>query len=389
MDIRKGEKMLRKKEDKLNIEKLNEGLKIGVNVLRILWFMLLVAAVYLATLLLAKWQVIPFVIDILKVISPLFIGIAVAWLFDPFVTRLKKKGVNRILGSVFAYILLIIFLVVLGATTFPSITKQINDIVAATPSFITYLKDGLDGICENISNMSGYDLTDIQLQIYDAINNLGMSLTVDLPNMIVGILSSIVSGGINFIFGLIIGFYMLFDFGNIRKHFLSLVPKKHKEEVEELLDRLNVNLKNYVHGTLLIMVILFTFQSIGLTLAGMKAPLVFGLFCAITNVIPYLGPYIGGIPTVLVGFSINPMVGFLTLASVVIAQILESYFLQPIVMGKSMSLHPVTIMIGLLLFGHFFGILGMILATPVIAICKTILLYYNEKYALLEKIKSE
>jgi len=381
--------MLRKKDEKLQYDKINEGVRVGVLVLKILCFMLIIAAIYLGTLLLAKWKVLPFILEILKVISPFFIGLIVAWLFDPFVTRLHKKGVNRILGIVFVYVLLILFVGIVGATTIPAVTKQLNEIVAATPSFINYLKDGLDGIFESISNMSGYDLADTKMQVYDTINQLGSSLTVGLPNMVMNLLSSIINGGINLIFGLIVGFYMLFDFGNIRKHFLSFVPRSHKEEAEELLDRLNNNLKNYVHGTVLIMFILFTFQSIGLTLAGMKAPLVFGMFCAITNIIPYFGPYIGGIPTVLVGFSISPMVGIFTLVSVLVAQILESYFLQPIVMGKTMSLHPVTIMIGLLLFGHFFGILGMIVATPVISVCKTIWSYYNEKYALLEKIKSE
>ncbi len=381
--------MFRKNDEKLNMPKVNEGIRLGVGVLKILYFLIIVIAIYITTLLLAKWNVLPFLLDILKVISPLFIGLIVAWLFDPLVTKLQKKGVNRVLGTVFVYVLFILVLLILGKLTIPSITKQINDIVAATPSFVNYLKDFIDGIFDSIANLSGYDLHDAKIQIYDAINQLGVSLTIGLPNLIIDLISGVVTGGINLIFGFLIGFYMLFDFGNIRKHFLSCIPKRHKAETSELLDKLNVNLKSYVHGTLLIMLILFTIQSIGLTLAGMKAPLVFGLFCAITNVIPYFGPYIGGIPTVIVGFSISPMTGLLTLASVVVAQVLESYFLQPIVMGKTMSLHPVTIMIGLLVFEHFFGILGMIFATPIIAIAKTIILHYNEKYELLQKIKYE
>ncbi len=380
--------MLKKNSDeKLNVTKINEGIKIGVAVLRILYFLAIVLAIYVATLLIGNWQIIPFVKTILKVISPLFIGLTIAWLCDPFVTKLQKKGVNRVIGTVFTFVLIILFFVILGFLTIPSITEQVNDLIVSTPSFMNYLKDQIDGIFNSISNMSGYDLADIEIKVYDAINTLGSSLTVGLPNMIMNVLSTLITGGINLVFGFIIGFYMLFDFKNIRVHFLNMIPKSHKEETSELLDRLNVNLKDFVHGTLLIMFILFTFQSIGLTLAGMKAPLVFGLFCAITNVIPYVGPYIGGVPTVLVAFSFSPMTGVFTLASVIVCQILESYFLQPIVMGKTMSLHPVTIMIGLLLFEHFFGILGMILATPIIAIGKTIFLYYNEKYELLQKIK--
>lgn len=381
--------MLKKNNEKLDINKVNEGLNIGINVLKILLFMLGVTLIYIVTLILSKWNVLPILLDILKVISPLFIGLVVAWLLDPFVTKLNKKGVSRPLGVVFVYLLMIIALVLFFWLTIPSISSQINDFVSSIPSFISYLKEGIDDIFDNISKISGYDLTTSKIEIYDSINKIGASLSVDLPNMIVSILSSIINGGINLIFGFIIAFYMLFDFGNIRKHFISFIPQKRRNDINQLLDKLNGNLRNYVHGTLLIMFILFTFQALGLTLAGMKAPLVFALFCAVTNVIPYFGPYIGGIPTVLVALSISPMVGVLSLISVIVAQTLESYFLQPIVMSKSMKLHPVTIMIGLLLFGHFFGIIGMILATPIISVVKTIWIHYNEKYDLLEKIRNE
>ena len=381
--------MLRKINEKLDVNRINEGLRIGVTALKILLFMLVVALVYLVTLILAKWNVLPVFLDILKVISPLFIGLVVAWLLDPFVTKLHKKGVSRGLGVVFTYVLMFIVIAFFFWLTIPAISNQINDFVSSIPSFISYLKEGIDGIFDSISKVSGYDLTSSKLEVYDAINRIGSSLTVDLPNLIVSILSNIINGGINLIFGLIIGFYMLFDFGNIRKHFVSFIPEVKQNDVNNLLDKLNGVLRSYVHGTLLIMFILFTFQAIGLTIAGMNAPLVFALFCAVTNVIPYFGPYIGGIPTVLVAFSITPMVGVLSLISVLISQTLESYFLQPIVMSKSMKLHPVTIMLGLLLFGHFFGIIGMIIATPVISVFKTIMLHYNEKYDLLEKFKNE
>lgn len=381
--------MLRKINEKLDVNKINEGLRVGVTALKILLFMLVVALVYLVTLILAKWNVLPVLLDILKVISPLFIGLVVAWLLDPFVTKLHKKGVSRGLGVVFTYVLMFIVIALFFWLTIPAISSQINDFVSSIPSFISYLKEGIDGIFDSISKVSGYDLTSSKIEVYDAINRIGSSLTVDLPNLIVSILSSVINGGINLVFGLIIGFYMLFDFGNIRKHFVSFIPNKKQDDVNHLLDKLNGVLRNYVHGTFLIMAILFTFQAIGLTIAGMNAPLVFALFCAVTNVIPYFGPYIGGIPTVLVAFSISPMVGVLSLVSVLISQTLESYFLQPIVMSKSMKLHPVTIMLGLLLFGHFFGIIGMIIATPVISVFKTVWMHYNEKYDLLEKFKNE
>ena len=182
---------------------------------------------------------------------------------------------------------------------------------------------------------------------------------------------------------------LLFDFNNVRKHLFNLLPKSIHADAITLTDRLNKTLKSYVQGTLLIMLLLFIFQSITLAIAGLSSPMLFGMFCAVTNVIPYIGPYIGGIPAIIVGFTISPVTGIFTLLAVVIAQFLESYFLNPIVMSKTMKLHPVTIMIGLLIFGHFFGILGMVLATPIISCIKIIFNFFNEKYEIVNMINNK
>ena len=117
--------------------------------------------------------------------------------------------------------------------------------------------------------------------------------------------------------------------------------------------------------------------------------MVFGLFCAVTDIIPFIGPYIGGIPAVLVGFSMSPTTGLLALLAVVLCQCLENYFLQPVVMGKTMKLHPVTIIVGLLIFNNLFGIIGMVLATPTISVCKTIFVFFNQKYKFMDKLTSK
>ena len=121
-------------------------------------------------------------------------------------------------------------------------------------------------------------------------------------------------------------------------------------------------------------------------IAGLNAPVLFGLFAGFTNIIPYIGPYIGAIPAVIVGFSISPLAGIITLIVAVLVQMLDSIMLQPIIMGKTMKLHPVTIMIGLLIFGSFFGIIGMIVATPIISILKIVWNFINEKYSIIENI---
>ena len=135
------------------------------------------------------------------------------------------------------------------------------------------------------------------------------------------------------------------------------------------------------------MTLVFITQSICLTLAGLEAPLIFALFCAVTDIIPYFGPYIGAIPAVLVGFTMSPFTGVCCIIAIVVVQLLENNFYQPLIMGHAMKLHPVTIMLGLLIFEHFFGIIGMIIATPVIATIKVILMFIDERVELIQKIK--
>ena len=375
-----------KKNDSVDYGRLNEGIRIGVNILKIVFVLVIVSLVFICSKLLADWQILPFIGKILTIISPLFIGIIIAWLFDPFVTYLNRKGVSRILGAIFVYVIFLSLSYLLIRLMIPSITNQLNDLAQSVPTFINYLKDNIDSFFDNLNRLGDFNFTDVKINIYDSINNLSKSLTVDLPTTIMNVISSIISGGVNLLIGLLVGLYMLFDFDSVKSHLYSLIPNKYQKDTVDLLDKLNNNLKSYVHGTLLIMLILFVFQSIALSIVGLEAPLVFGLFCAITNIIPYVGPYIGGVPAVVVGLSISPMTGVLALIAVVIAQLLESYFLQPVVMGKTMKLHPVTIMLGLLIFAHFFGILGMIVATPVISIFKTIFNFFNDKYSIIERI---
>lgn len=378
--------MFRKKSDTLDYSKLNEVIDTSINFLKITSILMIVAFIFLCSKLLEGWKIIPFISSIISIISPLFIGLVLAWLFDPFVTFLNSKGVSRILGAIFVYLIFLSFIYLLLRLMIPSITNQLNDLVQNVPTFINYLKENIDKFFDNLNSLGGYNFIDIKIGVYDSINGLSKSLTVDLPKTIMNTISNVIAGGVNLLIGILIGLYMLFDFDNVKKHLYSLIPKKYQNDTVMLLNKLNSNLKSYVHGTLLIMFILFIFQSIALAIAGLDAPMVFGLFCAVTNVIPYVGPYIGGIPAVIVGLSINPTTGIFVLIAIVIAQTLESYFLQPIVMGKTMKLHPVTIMLGLLLFGHFFGILGMILATPIISIFKTIFQFFNEKYSIMERI---
>lgn len=382
--------MIGKKDtkDSIDTKRLNEVIKISKNVLQIIHIVAIVALVVLATYLLKHWGVLSFFIVILKILSPLFIGIIIAWLLNPIVSWLTKKGVNRTLSTVSVFIVFLSILVLLLYLVIPAFMNQIKDIITVVPELIDNADNWIQRFFDNLTNLYEYDFASIEKEVYQVIKNFSETITVGLPDLLVSLAGTIISGGINILMGFILAFYLLFDLSNVRKHFLTFVPKKFHHDAIEITDRLDDTLKSYVQGTLFVMFVLFVFQSTAFSVAGLKAPLVFGTFCAITNIIPYIGPYLGGIPAVLVGFTISPLVGLFTLIAVLCSQLLESYVLTPIIMSKTMKLHPVTIIIGLLIFGHFFGMLGMILSTPVISCVKVIVNFFDEKFEIFEMIKN-
>ncbi len=371
--------------NELDYEKLNELIKVGRNFLKLIFGVSIVALVVLITYIGKEWKIMRILGDILTILSPFFIGVIIAWLFDPIVTFFQKKGVKRGIGVTFVYVLLIAIFVLIGNLLMPSLVKQINEIIAAAPQTIKSFGNQLESLISNIAHTYNADVDILRENVYEVINNLLNSITVDLPSTIISLVKSVLSGGLNIVMGLLIGFYMLLDFDDVRKHLSKLIPVKYRDETDGVIDELNGTLRRYVYGTLIVMFVLFICQSIGMAIAGMKAPLVFGLFCAVTNIIPYLGPYIGGIPSVAIAFTISPRVGIGVLISVLICQLLESYLLTPTIMSKTMKLHPVTIIIGLLLFGHFFGILGMLFATPIISCGKVIINFFVKKYSLFDE----
>ena len=109
----------------------------------------------------------------------------------------------------------------------------------------------------------------------------------------------------------------------------------------------------------------------------------------ITDLIPYIGPWLGTAIVTIVGLTQSPLVGLGVLIIAVIVQMVESYVLQPVVMSKATNLHPVTIICGLLIFGHFFGIVGMILATPIMSIMKVIWHFIVDKFELFGRKNKE
>ena len=377
------------KDKKLDIEGINDIISISKKILRVGFTVTVIAVVALILYLLRTLNIFGIIRELLIVISPVFIGLILAWLFDPIVTSLTNKKIPRIVSCILVYLVFFGLLTLLIVIMMPSFINQIKDFIGTIPNIIVDAKHFISNIVNNFSTNHDIDLTSVKATIFANLESFSTGLTTNLPNYLVNVLKSLVSGGMFVILGIMIGFYMLYDFNKVNVALIELMPKSWRKNAKDLGSRINHSLREYVMGVLTVMFLVFITQSVALTVIGLKAPLVFALFCALTDVIPYFGPYIGAIPAVIVGFTISPITGIFCIVAIVIVQILENNFYQPLIMGRAMKLHPVTIMLGLLIFQHFFGIIGMIVATPVVATLKVIFTFIDEKIDVMKKIKGE
>lgn len=374
---------------KIDIESINGVLNLTNKILKIAYILIVIIGIYAITLIAKVWNVKAFFFTVLSILSPLFVGIVIAWLFNPFVTWLQKKGIRRGLGTTITYIVLFSVLFIIMQAIIPMLIDQINEFVKTLPSVFNTVKYWIEDIFTKVGELVNMNTDSLKENIFKEIETFGSGLVKGLPQMTLSFASSVFSGAGVILIGLVIGFYFLLTFDSAGDSIFELVPKRFRKETKELFRHINTSLQRFVRGALIDCTVVFVVTSVGLWIIGLKAPLLFGLFCGIMNVIPYAGPYIGGFPAVVVGFAQSPMIGFLTLLVIAIIQFVEGNFFQPLIMSKTTKLHPVTIMVGLLIFGHFWGILGMVVSTPIIASIKTIFMYFDEKYDILEASESE
>lgn len=369
--------MINKKND-IDKDGLNEVIHLSKNLLRVFYIITIIGIIIGALFVIKYLSIFQFLLGVLKVISPLFIGYVIAWFFYPLHKKMLDKGIPKILSSILIFLLLVGSIVILIYVFIPVISNQINDLVSYIPSVFGGVSNFITSIINKL-DIKGVDLTSIKSSFSSSFENLVLNLTSSLPNNVLSFIKGILSALGIILISIVIGIYMLIEYDNLTVSIHKILPKKHRNDYIKLIENISANARKVVNSTLFVAFLVFVFDTIGFALIGLKSAMLFGLFCGITDLIPYIGPYIGGGVAVIVGFTQGPVVGIGVLIVAIIVQVLESYILQPVVMSKAMKLSPITIIVALLLFGYFFGILGMVLATPCIAIIKEIVIFIKEK----------
>ena len=370
-----------KENKKLDNNTLNKLINRSNKLVNLLYLLFIIGVVLASLIIIKELYIFNIIKTIFKVLTPLFIGFVIAWFFNPLVNKISGKGVPKVVGALIIYLVLILLIIMFIKVFIPVLYKQLNDLIVTLPEIINKITKVFDDIMVRFS-MEGIDLSDVRNNLFNSINNITLKFTTSVPKHVISFILSFFSGLGVLLISLVVGIYMLIDFDHITNHFIKLIPEKYQKDISILIEKIGQEVRKTVNGTILVALMVLVCDTIAFSIIGLESPLLFGVFCGLTDLIPYIGPYIGGSAAVIVGFSQNTKIGLAILIACVIVQLVENYILQPIVMSKAIELHPVTIIIGLLLFGHFFGIIGMIIATPILALLKVIYEFICQRFEL-------
>jgi predicted PurR-regulated permease PerM len=315
---------------------------------------LILVAIILVVFLIKYLNIFKYLGIILTVLIPLFIGFIYAWIFNPLIVKLSKK-VNRNVVCILLFLVFVFLFSMFIYYLVPMFYKEVMEFIKLLPGLLSKIEIKVESI-----------------GLRDMLDKLILFVMNSLPDYFI----SFVKGTFKYVgvivIGLILGLYISFDYEKIVSNIYSIVPKKYKCVVINLSQDVSSSVRRCVNGTLLVASFVFILDSICFLVIGLENSLLLGMICGLTDLIPYVGPYMGGMVAVLVGFTESKRLGILCLIVCLVVQVIESYVLQPVVMSKSIKISPVLIIVGLLVFGKFFGVFGMVLATPILAMVKVV-----------------
>lgn len=352
-------------------------------------FELLMIAVFIFVSTKISFMFQPIGIFITTLFFPILIAGFLFFLFNPIVAFLAKRKVPKGLAILLIYVVALGLIGLLIGTLGPSLSRQITDLIKDIP---TYAKEGRRFI-ENMSETMWFKWT--MQQDYVSLEEMGNTIqnyVTALPKNITNSLSSVFSVVTNITLVAVtvpfVLFYMLKDGHKLSGSILKFVPTAYRESGDIVLKDTAETLATYIQGQLLVCLFVGVGTFIGYLIIDLPYAILFALICAVTNIIPYVGPFLGGAPAFIVALLTSPTQAIFVVVIILIVQQLDGNVISPLVIGKKLNTHPLTIIIILLVAGNIAGIMGMILAVPTYSVVKTIVLNVV-RFVKLRKEKNE
>ncbi|HEM5984470.1 TPA: AI-2E family transporter [Streptococcus suis] len=303
------------------------------------------------------------------------------YLLNPIVDWLEKYKISRTAAISVLFVLIGLLLVWGLAVAIPSIQEQVTSFAQNLPSNIQKIESHVTTLLEN-EQFEQFRPT--ALEMLNKVNDQIISYAQKFSSSAVNWASSLISTASQIIVAILIMpfilFYLLRDGQQLNAHVTQYLPTKWRSSVSKVLTDVNSQLSNYVRGQVTVAIIVALMFSVMFSLIGLSYPVTLGVMAGFLNLIPYLGSFLAMIPAVILGLIAGPVMLIKVLIVFMVEQTIEGRFVTPLIIGSSLSIHPITILFVLLTAGQMYGVLGVLLGIPIYASIKVVVKAIFEWY---------
>ena len=307
-----------------------------------------------------------------EVIIPFLIAFIVAYLTNPLKIYLDKY-LNETFSSLISIIAFILCFLSILVLILPILIYQIQNLVSSLPGYFEEIEIFLKDINDKYlftEKIKTVDYNTLIKPVTDGLINHG--------NSIIGNSIQFINSFFNMILIVVISFYLSIEFNKIKKFIYDLADKSNFTEFHLLIREIDVVLSKFIRGQGLVCIVLSVIYSLGLFLVGLKFGILLGIISGIISFVPYLGSFIGGGLTLILGFSqfgISPQLIFV-LIIFIFGQLFESYYLTPKLVGEAIKLNPIWIIFALMTGAYLSGFVGILISLPIAAVIGVVVRHY-------------
>lgn len=296
---------------------------------------------------------------------PIFISLMLYYLLRPVVNLLENKlKIPRWLGIVSIYLIIAVLMVFFVAYIGPTLIEQMTAFANTSVETVTKMKESAKWIIYQMFKVN------VDVQIEQRFFDLVQQITASISKNAVDVLSFLTRTAIILAVIPFIVFYLLKDDKAFSERFMKVIPEDFGKEAKKILHNMDLTFANYIQGLVIVSLCTGGLLFIGYLLIGLNYALILALIALIFMSIPSLGPFLAICPALLVGLSDSPFMVLKVIIVFIIVQQIESNLISPQVIGQRLNIHPLTIILLLLAAGSLYGLIGLILATPLYALSK-------------------
>ncbi|HSJ37678.1 MAG TPA: AI-2E family transporter [Planococcus sp. (in: firmicutes)] len=340
------------------------------------WFLFLYSVVLILIILFLAarmpFLLYPFQVIFSTIAPTIIVGGILFYIFRPLV-RLLEKRMGRVSAILSIFMLFTIAIFLLGSWLGPLLAQQIMALVNNFPTIVNRVQNWIAMALE--SDWWQYiEKQDVMPALQpSALTDNFSSLFEGIGSSILGFLGSFLSMVSKLVIVPFVLFFLLKDGERLPDSLLKILPQDSRDEGRKILQDMDDNLSAYIQGQAIVSLFVGALSLIAYMLLGLEYAVILALVAMFTNLIPFLGPFIGAVPVLIVALFQDPLLAFWTAIAIIIIQQVESNLISPNVMGHKLEVHPVTIIFLLYIGGSFAGIIGMILVIPIYAVGKAIM----------------